>query len=280
MVAMKDHLDRQIFICGIGLRSPHHLTVETLDALDKCNLIFSILKESDKQFLPKNLQNKFVSLWSLYKPGALRHESYQKQVDKIIDEALQNSPIAYLTQGNPVFFDSVTQGIIREGKLNNINVEVLAAISSFDTIFVDLLIDVAPGLQIYEASAIMLHNIELRTDIPCLLLQPHVFGTLYVAGDNKPTAEVLKPLRDYLLKFYDEDHEITSVTSATSRTKKAIIKKYPLGHLGDPQSPLYEIGASLFIPPSTALEQDVKFLSEMLDSNKMHKSYGISSVAD
>ncbi|HEX9319704.1 MAG TPA: SAM-dependent methyltransferase [Nitrososphaeraceae archaeon] len=275
---MKDHLQRQIFICGIGLRAPHHLTIETLDALDKCNLIFSILQESDKQYLPRSLQNKFVSLWSLYQPGELRSVSYQKQVNKIIDEAIRNSPIAYLTQGNPVFFDSVTQGIIREGKLNSINVEVLPAISSLDTIFVDLLIDVAPGLQIYEASALMLHNIELRTDVPCMLLQPHVFGTLYVAGENKPMVESLKPLRDYLLKFYDKDHEIASVTSATSRTKKAFIRRYPLGHLGDPQSPLYEIGASLFIPPSTVLKQDTKFLSDMLDLEKMHETYGIDSA--
>lgn len=275
---MHNSLEPQIYICGIGVRAPHHFTIETLDALDKCTTIFSILKSAEKNVLPQSLQERFCSLWHLYKPGALRHKAYAAQIATVLEEAAKQPPVAYLTQGNPIFFDSVTQGLLEEGNKREIRVKVLAAVSSIDTILVDLQRDVAPGIQIYDASAVLLHKIDLRTDIPCLLLQPHIFGTLYVAGDHQPKADMFKPLRDYLLQFYDSDHEIISVTSATSRMITPILHRFQLVNLGNPERTEHTMGASLFIPASKQLEVDQEFLQTMLDSKRLAEVYGFSNT--
>src|SRR5205823_11514314 len=147
-------------------------TLEALDALANCQQIYTILSPSMTVLLPRELTPKIKSLWPLYQSGVLRRDAYAAEVAAILEAAMQGKPVAYLTVGNPVFFDSVTQGLLEAGQERELDVRIVAGISSIDTILVDLQRDIAPGLQIYDATALVAYAIKPRVDMACLLLQP------------------------------------------------------------------------------------------------------------
>src|SRR4051812_45509127 len=86
----------RIYVCGAGIRMPHHFTVETLDLLDRCHLIYTVLPPSAASFLPTSLDGRFRSLWSLYKGGTLRRHAYEAMVETVVTAAEEQSPVGYL----------------------------------------------------------------------------------------------------------------------------------------------------------------------------------------
>src|SRR3954463_3273828 len=101
-----------VFIVGAGVQVPDHLTVAAVDALEKCQEIYSILPRSTHKLMPSRWASKIRSLQDLYEQGERRVDVYGEEVDLIWQAAVSSPPVAYLTVGNPVVFDSVTAGLI------------------------------------------------------------------------------------------------------------------------------------------------------------------------
>ena len=262
-----------IYIVGAGIRIPQHFTLEALDALSACQEIYAILHPSMEASLPLELAAKIRSLWSFYKPGASRRQVYNSEISTVLDAAIQQKPVAYLTPGNPVIFDSVTHGILQGAQDRNLAVRVIPGISSIDSILVDLRRDIAPGLQIFDASFLIAKKIILRPDIPCLLMQLTAFCTNYVTVGYQPLAATYAPLREYLLSFYPGEHELMYITSAVRKHSKARITRFLLRDFGGTEDKPQIPGASLFIPPIQSSEVDLELLARMADSKSFHRDY-------
>jgi uncharacterized protein YabN with tetrapyrrole methylase and pyrophosphatase domain len=153
-------LEPDIYVLGAGVRVPGHLTLETLDILGRCQEIYTILAPPLDKCIPVELVPQLRSLWPLYESGRPRREIYDLEVATVLDAAAQKRPVAYLAPGNPVVFDSVSQGVIKEGTERGLHVCVIPGISSIDTILVDLNYDVVGGLQIFDASSLVGFRIE------------------------------------------------------------------------------------------------------------------------
>ena len=262
-----------VVVVGAGIRVPGHLTLESLDALSRCDEIHTILTPELAALLPRHLAPKIRSLWGHYRPGVLRREAYAHEVDAILAAAARGQRVAYLTVGNPVLFDSVTQGLLATSVQRGVEVQVLSALSAIDAIYTDLRQDIAPGCQIYDASSIVAYGIQLRPDVPCLLLQPDMFGTSYVAIGHQPEPHAMRPLKDFLLQFYPPGHVVTYVTSGVTARDKSRLVEFPLAELGGtddaPQTP----GASLFIPAAREPMPDQEFIARMAQPRSFSESY-------
>jgi uncharacterized protein YabN with tetrapyrrole methylase and pyrophosphatase domain len=265
--------EADVYAIGAGIRLPNHLTVEAIEALYECSQIFTVFATEWASWMPTELVPKLRDLKQYYTPGILRRHSYERQVAEVINAAIQQRPVAYLTRGHPMFFDSVTQGLVDTCKEKQLHLQLLPAVSSIDTILADLNEDVAPGLQIFEASFLVGCRIEPRTDCPCILIQPDIFGTAYVAIGRKPSASAMAMLRDYLLRFYPSDHQVIYVTSAVREGDKAQLLAFPLSELGgndaNPQSP----GASLFLPAVQSPIPDPEFLEMMANQEHFARNF-------
>lgn len=169
-------------------------------------------------------------------------------------------------------FDSVTHGLLTLGKERGLTVKVYPAVSSIDTIMVDLEHEVAPGLQIYDATWLVGCSIEPRVDIPCLLLQTSVFGTAYVAAGYQPRPHALVPLRDHLLQFYPGSHEIAFVSSAEQWYGEAGIYRLMLQDLGTIGKQELQ-GTSLFIPRLRDPNMISGFLERMNDRASLTEAF-------
>jgi 7-cyano-7-deazaguanine synthase in queuosine biosynthesis len=262
-----------VVVVGAGIRIPGHLTLESFDALCRCDEIYTILTPELAALLPTQLAPKIRSLWGHYQPGALRREAYDHEIQAIITAAAAGRRVAYLTVGNPVLFDSVTHGLLAEGAQRGVEVEVLSAPSAIDAIYTDLRQDIAPGCQVYDASSLVAYGIQLRADIPCLLLQPDLFGTSYVAIGHRPKPHAMRPLKDFLLQFYPPDHVVTYVTSGVTARDRSRLVEFPLAELGGsddaPQTP----GASLFIPAARDVTPDQEFVARMAEPRSFSEAY-------
>ena len=266
------HLEPDIYVVGAGVRVPGHLTLEALDILGRCREIYTILPQPLHKWLPGELVPQLRSVWPLYESGGLRREIYDREVATVLDAAERGRPIAYLALGNPIVFDSVTQGVINEGTERGLDVCVIPGISSIDTILVDLNYEVASGLQIFDASSLVGLGIEPRVDAACLLLQLGAFGTDYTTVGYEMQPGALTPLRDHLLCFYPAEHEVVFVTSAMKWEVKAKVDYMPLRDL-DRADELEVRGSSLFVPRLRLPEPDPAFFARMSDPASLHEAY-------
>jgi len=266
------HLEPDIYVVGAGVRVPGHLTLEALDILGRCREIYTILPQPLHKWFPAELVPQLRSVWPLYESGGLRREIYDREVTMVLDAAGRERPVAYLALGNPVVFDSVTQGVIREGAERGLDVCVIPGISSIDAILVDLNYEVASGLQIFDASSLVSFRIEPRVDAACLLLQLGAFGTNYTTVGYEMQPGALTPLRDHLLRYYPDEHEVVFVTSAMKWEAKAQVDHILLRDL-DHADKLEVRGSSLFIPQVRLPEPDSAFFARMSDPASLNEAY-------
>ncbi|HXO95791.1 MAG TPA: hypothetical protein VN857_04345, partial [Chthoniobacterales bacterium] len=145
----------------------------------------------------------------------------------------------------------------------DLQVETFPGISSLDTLFVDLGIDVAAdGLQMYEVTDLLLRRRPIQNDVPCVLWQLIAIGEPNYQTD-RISAERFLPLQDYLLEFYPPEHPIILVTSKTFPLLQSTVKKYRLGTLAADLEHGPQVG-NLYIPAVRSREvRDHKLLEKL-----------------
>lgn len=272
-----------IIVLGGGLRIPDQITIETLEMLSTCKAIFTVyhpkkLVESTIEWYiditcKKNIDIQVFGADELYKPNTLRENNYELVAKTIIQGVAKfGSPVCYFTQGNPVNYDRVTSLLSEYASKNKYDFVIFPAISSIDTIMVDLQQEIAPGIQIYESSCFVGQDIKPDIRYSCLLLQISSFGTSYILKNRQVGHNSLILLKNYLLKFYPENHIVTLVKSKTNTESIPRMKSVILKKLGEEK--LNElIGASLYIPPVNTPLMNQSFANKMTDLkhlNDMH----------
>jgi precorrin-2 methylase len=246
-----------IAIMGMGIQSIDHLTLEAIEVLAACHngFVVSLGQEALDAFRTA-LQSRIGTLHTIpplqslspaYSKDRLRSENYHEAARMVLDAAARATPVAFLTPGHPMVFDSVAQNILEATRRHNYKVRIVNGISSIDTVLACLQEELAPGLQILDATIAMTHNITLDPRIACLLLQTSVLGTLYPTADKAATTQSWRRLRDYLTHFYPTTHPVHAVRSENPFTPDPAIHTTTIANLATHPEAI-PIGASLYIP--------------------------------
>jgi len=241
--------DVDVYLVGAGIIFPEHLTIETIEILTLCKRIATNLPEAILDGLPEDLRAKSVSLWSLYQDGRIRTENYSDVFQAIVELTEVDMPIAWLTPGHPVIFDSVSASLLTEGKARGWNVRVIPAVSSIDTMLAELGYDPAHGMLIHEATGLVRRRIPVVRSVALMLLQPAVFdvNVAIIAGDS--AGPDLSPLRDYLCEFYAPEHRCAFIRSASNIGERDLVTWTTLRDLAS--VPYQRVaGSTLFVPPA------------------------------
>ena len=129
----------------------------------------------------------------------------------------------------------------------------------------DLGADIAAnGIQMYEATDLVLRQRPIQNDVTCIIWQPTIFG-----DPTYPTApytvDQFTPLQDYLLRFYPADHEATIVMTKTFPLTRSVVQQLRLRDLAVELVRAPRIG-TLYIPPASQrpFEDDELMRSVML----------------
>lgn len=220
-----------IYIVGLGIVSVRQVTREAEDAIRASNTVLYV----DAGFgvndylraLCKNVEN----LLTEYREGTPRMEAYRTMAARVVDAALENPPVTFAVYGHPTFFVYPSALIRRSAELLGLGVEVLPGISTIDAVSIDLGLEVGmTGLQIHEATTMLLVKRRLDPQVPCFLLQVDALETaFYTASRSVP--ERFRRLQTHLLQFYPPEHVLLNVRSSTFPLYPPDIESIPLNEL-------------------------------------------------
>ena len=255
----------RLYIVGLGVRVPDHTTMEAAAAFARCDHIYTIVQQPPSMWLPRDAQRVSVTnLLEMYVEGALRNENYDRVSRRIFDALESHRTIAYVTYGNPVVYDSVTHRLIRLATDAGVAARIIPCVSSIDTLLCDLEVDMAPGLQVYEASWMVAAEVTLNVSTAVILVQLGTFGSLRAHYRQRPTARSLVPLSEYLQAFYPPSHLVALVCSGSPQggAKLRRVALSDLPNVGDAEL----LGGSLYIPALASAGPKPEILSRMTQS--------------
>lgn len=236
-----------VHLVGYGNRFPNDFTLEMLAVLKRCKRIFGVppLHAPDFGIPPME------SLVSLYAPGKPRTQTYAEMVERVLDAARTEPPVAFATYGSAMVGTLAAHRIIEEAAGYGLSVHVTNAVSSFDGIWADFNIEPFYGFEVWEASAFAHLRIEPDTRANLVLPQAPMFD---IGDGPDPQAMTMRSstnvaeLRDHLLRFYPPDHTVHFVKTgagAGPRLVGADIESLPLRDLDHPGR---QQGSTLLVP--------------------------------
>jgi uncharacterized protein YabN with tetrapyrrole methylase and pyrophosphatase domain len=254
-----------IFILGTGIRFPDQITLEVLGALNECEKIFTLLTEDEISALPDKIAKKCESMWPRYRQDRRRDDNYAEVAAEILAATQERTPVGWLTRGNPRILDSVSQRLVTAGAQKELSVTVLPAVSSLDSVLIDVGYDPAGGLLVVEATAALIGRTQFMPEIAALILQPGVFGTFYPRLTEDRSDLDLRKLSDYLLDFYPADHSLALVASSSRRDSAPVTVWTTISTLAD-TDPNAVLRSTIFIPPARQPTTDRDFLEAVLNA--------------
>lgn len=236
-----------IGIVGTGIVGSHQLTREAEEVIRRCKRTFVIESGYGIPEYLATLCPEVIELGALYEPGMNRLLTYQKMAAQVVSAAVADPPVCLATYGHPWVYCYPTTLITRAAPLVGLHVEVFPGISSFDTLLVDLGTDIAfSGVQMYEATDLVMRKRPIQSDVTCVIWQPTIFGDpTYPTGPF--AAEQFKPLQEYLLHFYPADHEAALVMTKTFPLMRSVVHRLKLCDLATELERAPRV-ATLYIP--------------------------------
>lgn len=257
-----------IGIVGTGIVGTHQLTREAEEVLRRSKRAFVI----DSGYgIPEYLQtlcSDVVELGPMYKPGRNRLPTYRNMAAEVVSAAVADPPVCLATYGHPWVYCYPTTLITRAAPLLGLHVEVFPGVSAFDTLLVDLGTDIAfNGVQMYEATDLLLRRRPIQADVTCVIWQPTVVGDPTCPADAY-TAEQFLPLQEYLLRFYPADHRASLVATKTFPLMRSVVQHLRLGDLATELAGAPQVG-TLYIPAVRSRPvEDMELLEVMLTAGR------------
>jgi uncharacterized protein YabN with tetrapyrrole methylase and pyrophosphatase domain len=253
-----------IGIVGTGIVGTHQLTREAEEVIRRCRRTFVIDSGYGIPEYLATLCPEVTELGILYEPGKDRLPTYRRMAAEVVSAAVAEAPVCLATYGHPWVYCYPTTLITRAAPLLGLHVEVFPGVSSFDTLLVDLGIDIAlSGVQMYEATDLLLRRRPIQSDVTCVIWQPTVVGDPTYRPEPY-TVEQFMPLQEYLLRFYPADHEAAIVTTKTYPLTRSVVQRLQLGDLAAELERAPQVG-TLYIPPlSERPVEDAELLEVML----------------
>jgi uncharacterized protein YabN with tetrapyrrole methylase and pyrophosphatase domain len=247
----KTPLPFQIAVVGLGIVGVHQITREVEEVLRRSRSIFVVDSGYGIMDYLRSLCPAVFDIATLYEKGKNRLPTYQKMAAEVVSAAIADPPVCFATYGHPRVYCYPTTLIKRAGKLLDLDVEVFPGISSLDTMILDLDFDFATdGLQMYEATDILVRKRPLQNDVALLLWQcTTLCDPTYPDGPIRESQ--IRPLQDYLLRFYPPDHIVALVMSKTFPLLKSTVRRIPLGQLAREMA-ISPLSGTLFVPPVAA----------------------------
>jgi uncharacterized protein YabN with tetrapyrrole methylase and pyrophosphatase domain len=236
-----------IGIVGTGIVGTHQLTREAEQVIRHCRRTFVIDAGYGVADYIATLCPEVEPLGGLYEPGKDRLATYHRMAAKVVSAAVDRPPVCLATYGHPWVYCYPTTLITRAAPLLDLHVEVFPGISAFDTMLVDLGIDIASaGVQMYEATDMLLRRRPIQSDVACIIWQPTIVGDP-TYPDQPATVEQFKPLQEYLLRSYPGDHEVSLVTTKTFPLLRSVVSPLRLCDLAEELVRAPKVG-TLYIP--------------------------------
>jgi len=237
----------ELFLVGLGLKSAH-LTAEVREVLSSCRSVLYTSYVPGTEALLQACCPSVVNLSRFYEPGLDRVTTYKRMAAAALDAAVADPPVALALYGHPLLLSLPALICLRAAPHLDLRVSALPAISALDCLMADLRVDpVASGVQMHEATDVLLYRRRILPELATILWQVGVVGTRLHSEAVVSLPERVQALTDYLLDFFPPGHPgflvSSSVTSAPSEIIAIRLADLPR------YSRVLNVAMTLYLPP-------------------------------
>lgn len=236
-----------IKVVGLGPGSVDAITLGALEALKESNNVYLRTDKHPNIDYLKGNGIKYNSYDYVYDKSSNFDDVYEFISNDLIDKYNKYGNIVYAVPGNPFKGEKSVELLAGLCEKNNIEIEILPAVSFVDAMIESLKVDPFDGLKIIDAFDIDNQILDKRAGI----IVAQVYNN-YIASEVK--------LR--LQEYYDDESEIYFVRAAGVKGLESIrkIKLYEL----DRQEDIDHL-TSIYIPKNTKSTKDFQDLLEIMD---------------
>ena len=211
-------MEKVIRICGLGTRPPEETTLETLQALEACRVVYC------------DVADEKVFAWL---KGYCRRLARPRSAADVVAAARKGGPVGLAVWGHPQFSSLLARRVQNEARKAGVPFTVAGAISPIGSAFARSVSFLGgdygyQGIQGYALDALLTEPSLLTTALP-----------LVVYAEKAPAAE-WKRLFDLLGRTYPAAHEVIAYPGAAPEKRLAVSR---LGELRGE-------GLILLVPPA------------------------------
>lgn len=258
-----------VYVVGTGMVGYRQLTRETEAAFRKSDRVYLVHYQ---RLVQEHIENAYdtevITLTDEYETGLNRVHTYERMADRVLDGATTtDGPVSFALYGHPMVFVSPAKWVVTRGPDRGLSVKVLPGISSMDCLYADIGLDPAEhGIQMFEATDLLLREYDLNPTVPMMIWQIGSVGSiLHSAAPSTP--ERFTPLREYLQRFYPADHTAYLLQTATYPITDSVQIEFQLDEFESIHDQVTAV-QTLYVPPVAHREIQNTELYEQLTSTE------------
>jgi hypothetical protein len=264
-----------LWIAGLGLTTAGQVTREVEQALRASReVLYLDAGVATREYL-QNLCPRVTSLYEeSYAEEAARVGAYEHMAARTVAAALDHPPVTFAIHGHPLVAAHAPFLILELGHALDLRVEVLPGISAIDTILADLRLDpVVHGVQMYEATDLLLRKRPLHPDVPAIIWQIGPIETaLHSSRVSKP--ERFARFIAHLQQFYPPRHEVVAIYCSPHPIVPPTILRFALEDMGEHAHDIHG-GFTLYVPPAASRPiQDYDLLARLYSPEHLRNITG------
>ena len=235
-------------VVGMGMRAGLHMTVETRLAIQHTARVLYLVADPVSEACIRKLNSSAESLGHLYQTGKPRIEIYETIIARILGELESAGDLCVAFYGHPGVLTYPAWESIRRARATGKQARMLPAISTEDSLFADLGIDIGrAGLQSFEATRFLCYSYNFDPCVGLLLWQVSVLGENEWNPPHTGVQPRLEVLAKYLEKFYPPGHEVFLYHAPEYPTSRALIERVALRDLARAE---FVSISTLYVPPA------------------------------
>jgi tetrapyrrole methylase family protein/MazG family protein len=239
-----------IYIVGTGMVGNRQLTRETEEAFKKSARIYHVVHHNLlKEYLEDTYSAETIDLTDSYSADGTRTDAYENMAEEVLGGAeKEDDPVAFALYGHPMVFVSPSRWVVEQAPERNLEVKTLPGVSSMDCLYADIAFDPAEGgLQMFEATGLLIQEWEINPDIPAMIWQIGALESIYYPM-NWSAPERFTRFREYLERFYPADHTVKILETATHPIARSKQIEFELGEFESMHDQITP-SQTLLVPP-------------------------------
>jgi precorrin-6B methylase 1 len=213
-----------LILMGHGVGDTLQLTVEAQQILARVGKAYVLyLPPSLRRYL-KSLRVKCVDLSGRFDENRAFSDVYLDIAELILRRTAEERPVVVLTQGNPLFLNSLNRFLIMQARQRKLSVKVYPSVSPLDVVVCELGLDIATfGLQLFDANRLVSRTQRVNPSVPLLVLQLGGFALEEAGSLDGPDPTAYQPFVAYLARFYPPEHPVTLINIGIRQTARATV---------------------------------------------------------
>lgn len=152
-------------------------------------------------------------------------QAYQAMAERVLEGTEGCERTVFVVQGNPQLYNIPVRKIVEEGRRRGWEVVVHPAVSSLDTILIDLDLRIEEtGLLVLDAGRMLAKKMPPSPAVATLIMQLGACTVPKFIDPRTQTEQVFVPLRDWLLQFYPGSHPFIIIRSAVTQAPESFMR--------------------------------------------------------